>query len=58
MNTITNTTGSKKVNITTDGTGMVRAMFVQVYHNEEQVLESKSFKTIKKAEQWAKTKVA
>ena len=54
MTTITNTTGSKAVNITTDGTGRVRAMYVQIYNNEQQVLQAKDFSTIKNAEKWAK----
>ena len=54
MTTITNTTGSKAVNITTDATGRVRAMYVQIYNNEQQVLQTKDFSTIKNAEKWAK----
>lgn len=53
MTTFTNTTGSKAVNITTDATGNVRAMYVQVYNGEQQVLHSKTFSTIKNAEKWA-----
>jgi hypothetical protein len=54
MTTIKNTTGSKAVNITTDVTGNVRAMYVQVHNGEQQVLQSKTFSTTKKAEKWAK----
>lgn len=54
MTTLKNTTGSKAVNITTDGTGNVRAMYVQVYNGEQQVLQSKTFATTKNAEKWAK----
>jgi len=54
MTTITNTTGSKAVNIKTDAIGNVIAMYVQVYNNEQQVLQSKSFSTVKNAEKWAK----
>ncbi len=54
MTTLKNTTGTKAVNISTDGTGIVRAMFVQIYDGKEQVLESKSYSTIKRAESWAK----
>ena len=54
MTTIKNTTGSKAVNITTDATGRVRAMYVQIYNNEQQVLQAKDFSTIKNAEKWAK----
>ena len=53
MKTISNTTGSKKVNISTDVTGIVRAFYVQVYNGQEQVLDSKSYKSLKMAEKWA-----
>jgi len=53
MTIISNTTGTKAVNITTDGTGAVRAMYVQVYSGEQQVLQSKSFASVKNAEKWA-----
>ena len=58
MTTTTNATGTKRVNISTDGTGTVRAMFVQVYNGQESVLESKSFTTTKRAEKWAEKKLA
>jgi len=58
MTTLRNTTGTKAVNISTDGTGMVRAMYVQIYNGEEQVLESKDYSTIKGAEKWAKKKLS
>jgi hypothetical protein len=53
MKRINNTTGSKSVNITTDATGNVRAMYVQNYNGEEQVLQSKSFASVRNAERWA-----
>ena len=53
MTTLRNTTGSKRVNIIRDATGMNRAMYVQVYEGQEQVLESKSYKSFKMAEKWA-----
>ena len=53
MITITNSTGSKAVNISTDADGYVRAMYVQIYKGDQQVLEAKSFSTIKRAEKWA-----
>ena len=53
MKTISNETGSKLVNIRQDYMGLYRAMYVQVYNNEQQVLESKTFATIKNAEKWA-----
>ena len=54
MTTLKNTTGSKAVNITTDATGNVRAMYVQIYNGEQQVLQAKTFSTTKNAEKWAK----
>ena len=53
MTTLKNTTGTKAVNITTDASGNVRAMYVQIYNNEQQVLQSKSFTSVKTAEKWA-----
>jgi hypothetical protein len=53
MTTLKNTTGSKAVNITTDATGNVRAMYVQFYNGEQQVLQAKTFTTVKNAEKWA-----
>ena len=53
MITLKNTTGSKAVNITTDANGNVRAMYVQIYNSEQQVLQAKTFSTTKKAESWA-----
>jgi hypothetical protein len=53
MTTIFNTTGSKAVNILTDATGTVRAFYVQIYNGEQQVLQAKSYTTIKAAEKWA-----
>ena len=53
MTTIKNTTGSKAVNISTDATGNVRAMYVQIYNGEQQVLQSKTFSSVAKAEKWS-----
>ena len=53
MTIIKNNSGSKAVNISTDATGTVNAMYVQIYKGEEQVLKSKSYKTIKTAIKWA-----
>ena len=53
MKTIQNPTGTKAVNILTDATGIVRAFYVQIYKGTEQVLCSKSYKSIKTAEKWA-----
>lgn len=53
MSTIKNATGSKAVNITVDGSGNVRAMYVQIYQGEQQVLQAKTFSTKARAEKWA-----
>lgn len=53
MKTLKNTTGSKAVNITTDATGNVRAMYVQIYNGEQQVLQAKTFANSKNATRWA-----
>ena len=55
MTTIKNSTGSKAVKISTDSTGSVQAMYVQIYQGEEQVLDAKTYSTIKRAEKWAKS---
>ena len=47
------TNGSKAVKIRTEFTGVIRAAYIQTYNGEEQVLEFKSFNSIKKAEKWA-----
>ena len=57
MTTLRNATGKKAVTISTDSTGMVRAMYVQIYNGQEQVLDSKSYKSLKMAEKWAKKKL-
>jgi len=54
MTTITNTTGSKAVNMMTEADGMVRAFYVQ----GDQVLQAKSYTTIKRAEKWARKVLA
>jgi len=53
MTILKNTTGTKAVKITKDTTGTIRAMYIQIYNGAEQVLESKSYSTIKKAQKWA-----
>lgn len=61
--TITNATGSKKVNITEKhdlGYVSVFAQYIQMVNNgiggiDEQVLHSKSFSTLKGAQKWAKS---
>ena len=57
MTTIFNQSQSKAVNITTDATGNVRAMYVQIYNGEQQVLQTKTFASITKAEKWAAKKI-
>ena len=53
MTTIKNNTGTKAVNISTDATGTINAMYVQIYKGQEQVLQSKSYKIEKSAIKWA-----
>ena len=57
MTTLKNATGTKAVNILTDATGTVRAMYVQIYNGEQQVLDSKSYSSFKMAEKWANKKL-
>ena len=60
MKTLQNETGTKKVNIITDNgyeTPTYRAMYVQVYKGEEQVLDSKDYNSLKMAERWANKKL-
>jgi len=52
MTTITNTTGSKAVKVSKNIDRFI-AMYVQIYNGTEQVLESKSFATEKRALTWA-----
>lgn len=57
MTTIENTTGSKAVNFfSKDGT--IRCMYVQRYNGEEQVLDSKTYKSERAATKWALGKLA
>ena len=53
MKTLKNQTGSKAVNIYTDANGNINAFYVQIYNNEQQVLQSKRFASVKTAENWA-----
>ena len=53
MTTIKSTSGKKAVNIS-DNNGTVNAMYIQFSDRDEQVLESKTFKSVKSAEKWAK----
>lgn len=57
VTTFKSASGKKAVNISTDNghdTPIYRAMYVQINNGDEQVLNSKSFKTMKGAEKWAK----
>jgi|TARA_R110001606_G_scaffold193566_1_gene341270 hypothetical protein len=58
MTTLTNASGTKAVNISTDGTGTVRAMYVQIYNGEQQVLDSKSYSSVNMAQKWASKKLS
>ena len=53
MKVITNSTGTKAVNISTSAIGTVRAIHVQIYNGEQDVIQAKDFASIKKAENWA-----
>jgi hypothetical protein len=52
MTTLQNTTATKKVHFVKDGTSMTRAIYVQVYRGQEQVLDFKDYKSIKMAKKW------
>ena len=53
MKTITNLTGSKSVNITNPSPQTFYAIHVQIYNGEQDVIQAKSFKTLKGATKWA-----
>jgi len=53
MTTIANTTGSKTVKITTDSNNVVRAMYIQIYKGEENLIQAKDFANVKNAKKWA-----
>jgi hypothetical protein len=44
-----NVTGSKLVRVTVDDLKVVHATYIEVYESKEQVLESKTFKTLNNA---------
>jgi len=52
MTTLKNTTGTKAVNISKTQTGFI-CMYVQIYNNQEQVLDSKDYSTLKASKKWA-----
>jgi hypothetical protein len=57
MKTLSNTTGSKIVNIT-NRDGYFTCMYCDVYQGEQQVLDSKEYKSEKAAIKWANKKLA
>lgn len=57
MTTLKNSTGTKAVNISTDATGTIVAMYVDIYNGQEQVLESKYYKRRNSAIRWANKKL-
>ena len=52
MKLLLNTTGSKGVKIV-ETNYQVMAFYLDIYKGEEQVLQTKEFKTVKNAEKWA-----
>ncbi len=56
MKTLTNESGSKIVNIT-NREGVFTCMYCDVYQGEQQVLDSKSYKSEKMAVKWANNKL-
>ena len=54
MTTITNTSGSKAVNIVNQAPMTFVASYVQIYKGEQNVLQTKIFTTLKGATTWAK----
>ena len=52
MKTLSNATGSKIVNIT-NREGVFTCMYCDVYQGEQQVLDSKEYKSEKMAIKWA-----
>jgi hypothetical protein len=57
MKTLSNATGSKVVNITSRE-GSFTCMYCGVYQGEQQVLDSKTYKSEKSAIKWANKKLA
>ena len=53
MITIKNLNGTQAVNISVDATGLVNAMYVYIYNQQEQVIESKQYKRKSTAIKWA-----
>ena len=57
MKTLSNATGSKVVNITSRD-GSFTCMYCDVYQGEQQVLDSKVYKSEKAAIKWANKRLA
>ena len=57
MQTLSNSTGSKIVNIT-NREGSFTCMYCDVYQGEQQVLDSKVYKSEKAAIKWANKQLA
>ena len=53
MITLKNSNGTQAVNISVDATGTVNAMYVYIYNQQEQVIESKQYKRKSTAVKWA-----
>lgn len=56
MKTLSNESGSKVVNITSKD-GVFTCMYCDVYKGEQQVLDSKAYKSEKMAIKWANKKL-
>lgn len=56
MKALSNESGSKVVNITSKD-GVFTCMYFDVYKGEQQVLDSKSYKSEKMAAKWANKKL-
>jgi len=57
MKTLSNNSGSKIVNIT-ERDGSFTCMYCDVYQGEQQVLDSKKYRSMKAATKWADSKLA
>ena len=57
MKTLSNNSGSKIVNIT-EREGSFTCMYCDVYQGEQQVLDSKKYRSMKAAVKWANSKLA
>ena len=53
MTTIKNLNGTQAVNISVDATGTVNAMYVYIYNQQEQVIDSKQYRRKSTAIKWA-----